>query len=140
MTIAALGAALVVMVVLALAGRMQWLGHGLAVIGVVALVGLNVVAPASFVAARNVERIVNPSLVPPDGHAALDAAYLGILPGDAIPVLVAALPALPEAERRAVRAQLERRGAELRTDPALTSPAAWNLGRERAREALETLR
>jgi uncharacterized protein DUF4153 len=138
--IAALGAALVVMVALALLGRMQWLGHGLAVIGVVALVGLNLVAPAGFVAARNVERIVDPSLVPADGQTALDAAYLGVLPDDAIPVLVAALPALPEAERRDVRRQLERRWADLRDDPALLSPAAWNLGRERAREALQTLR
>jgi hypothetical protein len=103
-------------------------------------VALNLVAPAGFVAARNVERIVDPSLVPPDGHTALDAIYLGVLPDDAIPVLVAALPALPDEERRDVRMQLERRWAELRTDPALKSPAAWNLGRERAREALETLR
>jgi hypothetical protein len=139
-TIAALGAALVVMVALALLGRMHWLGHGLAVIGVVALVALNVVAPAGFVAARNVERIIDPSLVPPDGHAALDAAYLGVLPDDAIPVLVGALPALPEAERRDVRLELERRWAELRNDPALLSPAAWNLGREHAREALQALR
>ena len=42
-TIAALGAALVVMVALVLLGRMRWLGHGLAVIGVVSLVGLNLV-------------------------------------------------------------------------------------------------
>ena len=54
-------------------GRMHWLGHGLAVIGVVALVGLNVVAPAAFVAARNVERIIDPSLVPPTGTRGLDA-------------------------------------------------------------------
>ncbi|HEX6868574.1 MAG TPA: DUF4173 domain-containing protein [Candidatus Limnocylindrales bacterium] len=138
-TIAALGAALVVMVALALLGRMQWLGHGLAVIGVVALISLNLVAPAGFVAARNVERILDPGLVPPDGHAALDAAYLGVLPDDAVPVLVAALPRLPEEEGRVIRAQLEERRAQLRSDPAYTSPAAWNLGRERAREALATL-
>jgi hypothetical protein len=138
--IVALGAALVVMVGLAVLGRMRWLGHGLAVIGVVALVALNLVAPAGFVAARNVERILDPRLVPSDGHAELDAAYLSVLPDDAIPILVAALPGLPEVERRDVRVQLERRWAELRTDPALASPAAWNLGRERARDALETLR
>ncbi|MFI5292516.1 MAG: DUF4153 domain-containing protein [Candidatus Limnocylindrales bacterium] len=137
--IAALGAALVVMVGLALLGRMQWLGHGLAVIGVVALVGLNLVAPAGFVAQRNVERILDPSLVPPDGQAALDAIYLGVLPDDAVPALVAALPALPESERREIRSQLAKRQAELAADPAHKSPAAWNLGRERAREALATL-
>ena len=38
-TIVSLAAALVLMTALALAGRMHWLGHGLAVIGVVALVG-----------------------------------------------------------------------------------------------------
>jgi hypothetical protein len=138
-TIAALGAALVVMVVLAVLGRMQWLGHGLAVIGVVALVALNVVAPGGFVAARNVERILDASLVPPDGHAGLDATYLGVLPDDAVPVLVDALPALPAAERRDITKVLLERRTELKTDAAYASPAAWNLGRERAREALTTL-
>jgi hypothetical protein len=127
------------MAALAVTGRMRWLGHGLAVIGVVALIGLNLVAPAGFVAARNVERIIDPSLVPADGHATLDAAYLGVLPDDAIPVLVAALPALPDVERRDVGQMLERRRAELQSDPAYASPAAWNLGREHAREALDAL-
>ena len=88
MTIAALAVTLAVMAILALAGRMRWMGHGLAVIGLVSLVALNLVAPAAFVAARNVERVIDPSLVPPGGHASLDAAYLGVLPDDAIPVLV----------------------------------------------------
>ncbi len=101
-TIVSLAAALVLMTVLALAGRMHWLGHGLAVIGVVALVALNLIAPAGFVAARNVERVIDPALVAPGGHAGLDADYLGVLPDDAVPTLVAALPALPERERRAV--------------------------------------
>ena len=76
--------------------RIRWLGHALAVIGVVALVGLNAGRPAAFVAERNIERVIDPSLVPPDGHAGLDADYLRVLPDDAIPVLVAALPRLPE--------------------------------------------
>jgi hypothetical protein len=139
MTIAALAVTLAVMAILALAGRMRWMGHGLAVIGLVSLVALNLVAPAGFVAARNVERVIDPSLVPPGGHASLDAAYLGVLPDDAIPVLVTALPALPEAERLPLRRLLDERRRELGTDPALTSPAAWNLGRQAARDALETL-
>ena len=137
--IAALAAALTVMSALALTARMRWLGHGLAVIGVVALIGLNVIAPAAFVATRNVERVKDPSLVPPGGHAGLDAGYLGILPDDAIPVLVEALPDLPEPERGDVLRLLEERRLELATDPAFASPVAWNLGRERAREALATL-
>ena len=138
-TIVSLAAALVLMTVLALAGRMHWLGHGLAVIGVVALVALNLIAPAGFVAARNVERVIDPALVAPGGHAGLDAGYLGVLPDDAVPTLVEALPALPERERRAVLAILLERKAELATDPAFASPAAWNLGRERARASLATL-
>jgi hypothetical protein len=137
--IVALAAALALMTALVVLGRMRWLGHGLAVIGVVALVGLNVAAPAGFVAARNVERVLDPSLVAPGGHAGLDAGYLGVLPDDAVPVLVGALGALPERERRDVLAVLEDRRRELATDPAFGSPFAWNLGRETARTALDTL-
>jgi hypothetical protein len=139
MTIAALGATLAVMTALALTGRMRWLGHGLAVLGRAALIALHLVAPAGFVAARNVERMIDPSLVPPGGHAGLDAGYLGVLPDDAIPVLVAALPALPVTEQARIRGLLEARRTELATDPALTSPAAWSLGRAWARSALSTL-
>ncbi len=138
-TIVSLAAALVLMTALAIVDRMRWLGHGLAVIAVVALVGLNLVAPAGYVAARNVERVADPGLVAPGGHAGLDAAYLGVLPDDAIPVLVEALPGLPARERDDVLALLQARKAELATDPAFASPAAWNLGRERARASLSTL-
>ncbi len=79
------------------------------------------------------------ALVPPDGHAGLDAAYLGILPDDAIPVLVEALSRLPTSEGGPLLLLLRDRKVELASDPALTSPAAWNLGRERARAALSTL-
>ena len=137
--ICALAAALAAMIALALVDRMRWLGHGLAAIGVVALLCLNLLAPAAFVAARNVERVIDPSLVPPDGHAGLDAGYLGILPDDAIPVLVQALPELPAAERDDLLRLLQARRLELATDPTFASPVAWNLGRERARDALATL-
>jgi hypothetical protein len=137
--IGALAASLGTMAWLSIRGRMRWLGHWLGVIAVVTLVGLNLVAPAAYVADRNVERVVDPSLVPPDGHAGLDAQYLQVLPDDAIPVLVAALPSLPPPERAAVTSLLRARRSELVADPALSAPAAWNLGRERARAALATL-
>ena len=139
MTIGTLAVTLLLMAVLAVRGQMRWLGHGLAVIGVVSLITLNLVAPAAFVAERNVERVIDPSLVPADGHAGLDAAYLRVLPDDAIPVLVGALPALPATERQAVLPILRERQAELASDPAFSGAAAWNLGRERARQALQTL-
>ncbi len=138
-TIGALAAALAVMTALALTARMHWLGHGLVVIGVVALLGLNAVAPAAYVAARNVERAINPSLVPADGHVGLDSGYLGVLPDDAVPVLVGALPALPAPERQDMLTLLATRKSELASNPAFDSPAAWNLGRERARDSLSTL-
>ena len=138
-TIVSLAAALALMTGLALTDRMRWLGHGLAVIGVVALVALNVLAPSAFVAARNVERVIDPTLVAPGGHAGLDATYLGVLPDDAVPILVEALPGLPAREQRAVLAILHERKAELATDPAFGGPAAWNLGRERAKASLVTL-
>jgi hypothetical protein len=137
--IVTMGAGLVVMAGLVLADRSRWLGHGLAAMAIVALVGLNLLAPASFVAAKNIERVVDPSLVPPDGHSGLDAEYLAVLPDDAIPVMVDALPRLPDLEAAAVLTILQARRTELEHDPAYHSPFAWNLGRERARAALATL-
>ena len=122
-----------------LADRRRWLGHAMAVLGVVALVGLNLVAPAAFVAERNIERVLDPTLVPPDGHAGLDADYLAVLPDDAIP----AWSRPCRASRRAKPARswplLRIRQVELAIGPGLRSPFAWNLGRERARAALATL-
>jgi hypothetical protein len=77
--------------------------------------------------------------VPPDGEALLDADYLEVLPDDAIPALVAALPALKPVEAVRVRRLLDNRRAELASEPAYNSPFAWNFGRERARAALATL-
>jgi len=131
--------ALTVMLVLVLARRSRWLAHAFAVLGVVSLVGLNLSAPAAFVAARNVERVLDPSLVPADGHSGLDADYLGVLPDDAIPVLVEALPRLPGPEAGEVRSLLLARRQALDGDVTDDSPFAWNLGRERAREALGTM-
>ena len=139
-SIAALAATLATMAAFLLSDRTRWLGHAMAVIGVVALIGLNVLAPPAFVAERNLERVIDPSLVPPGGHASLDADYLGVLPDDAIPAIVAALPRLPAHDAVDVRRLLLARRAELRSDPGLQSPFAWNLGRERARAALETVR
>ena len=119
--------------------RMRWLAHGLAAIGLVALLGVNAMAPGAFVAERNVERLLHPELVPADGWAGLDTRYLAALGDDAIPVLVEAVAQIPEPYRADVLAQLRARQAELTTDPAWTSPAAWNLARERAKESLATL-
>ena len=122
-----------------MADRTRWLGHVLAVIGVVALVALNVMAPSAVVAERNIARVLDPTLVPADGHAGLDLDYLTVLPDDAIPVMVAALPSLPAADRAVIERTLDRRRLELATDPAYQGLAALNLSREHARSTLEAM-
>jgi len=128
-----------IMLGLVLVHQSRWLPHALAVLGIVSIVGLNVLSPAAFVAARNIERVIDPSLVPPDGHSGLDAAYLAVLPDDAIPVLVDALVRLPDREADDVLSILRARRHALESDDAFRSPFSWNLGRERARSALSTV-
>lgn len=139
-SIVAMAATLVTMAALLLIDRTRWLGHAMAVIGVVALVGLNVISPPAFVAERNLARVIDPSLVPPGGRAGLDADYLRVLADDAIPAMVDALPRLPGDDAGTMRRILLIRRDQLANDPALGSPFAWNLGRERAKTALATLR
>ena len=137
--IVTLGVGIAVGSVLLMRDRMRWLGHGLVAIGFVALLVLNALAPAAFVAERNVARLLDESLVPPDGWLGLDTSYLGYIGDDAVPVLVRALTRLPEPYRTQTQAILDAREIELTADPAWTAPAAWNLSRQRATEALATL-
>jgi Domain of unknown function (DUF4173) len=139
-SIVAMAVTLATLAVFLLSDRTRWLGHAMAVIGVVSLIGLNLIAPPAFVAERNLQRVIDPSLVPPDGEATLDADYLAVLPDDAIPTIVAALPRLPTDDADRLRGLLLQRRDALQRDPALASPFAWNLGRERAKEALGGLR
>jgi hypothetical protein len=138
-SIAAMAITLASLAVFLATDRTRWLGHAMAVIGLVSLIALNLLAPAAFVAERNLARVIDPSLVPPDGEISLDSDYLAVLPDDAVPALVAALPALPEQEAARVRKLLDVRAVELTKEAAYTSPFAWNLGRERAKAALGTL-
>ena len=137
-SIAAMALTLATLAAFLATDRTRWLGHVMGVIGLGSLIALNLIAPAAFVAERNLERIIDPSLVPPGGEAALDADYLGVLPDDAVPVLVAALPQLPSSEAYRIRNVLERRERAL-AEAAYQSPFSWNLGRERARAALGTV-
>ena len=131
--IVTIGLGLAAMAALVLADRSRWIPHTLAVLGICSLVALNLVAPAAFVASQNVARVIDPSLVPPDGHAGLDTEYLAVLPDDAIPVLVEALPSLPPEVADELAPILRARHVELAADPSYASAFAWNLGRERAR-------
>lgn len=138
-SIGAMAATLATLAAFLATDRTRWLGHVMAVIGLVSLISLNLIAPAAFVAERNLQRIIDPTLVPPDGEAELDAAYLAVLPDDAVPVLAAALPHLSGADAHRVGGLLQDRRRELAREPAYATPFSWNLGRERARDALTTV-
>jgi hypothetical protein len=120
-------------------GASRWLPHAVAAAGVAVLIGINAVGPQAFVTDRNLERALNPALIPPDGEVTLDTVYLGGLDADAVPALVAALPALPEPARSEVRRSLTVFGFELDVEASRDDWPAWNLSRERARAALDTL-
>lgn len=124
---------------LVIRGSSRWLPHAVAAAGVAVLIGINAVGPQAFATDRNLERALNPALVPRDGEVTLDTVYLGRLDADAVPALVAALPALEEPARSGVRRHLAEFRRELDTEASRGDWPAWNLSRERAREALGTV-
>lgn len=118
--------------------RMRWLLHGLAIAAVVVLLAMNVIGPSRLIAEQNVARVLDPSLVPRDGQSGLDVTYAVRLGDDAIPALVAVLPALGPIERSELTRRLQARRDAL-AEPATDGWPSWNLGREAARQALATL-
>jgi hypothetical protein len=134
-----LAVALVALGLLVMIGRSGRLVHTLGALGVVGMLVANAVGPQGFVAVRNLERALDPSLVPPGGRVGLDEAYLSTLGDDAVPAMVAALPDLPGPDQLAVRTHLLERRRELASDPSLAGWPAWNLAREQARAALQAL-
>ena len=75
--------------------------------------------------------------MPPGGRTGLDTGYLWELGDEAVAPIVDAWPLLPPADRLALAPALQQRRDELRTDPSLQGWPAWNLTRERARDALD---
>ncbi len=138
-SIVAMAVTLAVLATFLATDRVRWVGHAMAAIGLCSLIGLNLVAPAALVAEHNVARLIGPDAVPSNAYADLDMEYLVVLPDDAVPALVAALPFLPATDATRLRANLVFRRDMLAQQPALVSPFAWNLGRERAKAALATL-
>jgi uncharacterized protein DUF4153 len=134
-----LAVGLAAVAVLLLRNRMARLSHALVIGGLAVGVFFNVLGPVAFVAGRNVDRALDPALVPAGGRPGLDVPYIAQLSDDAVPALVGALPRLPALQRLEVTATLRGRWDALRSDPELTAPQAWNLGRERARAALREL-
>ncbi len=109
-------AAVFVLVGAALAGvgaRRRWIFGAIVVAGVVALFVFNVMDPEAVVVRHNVAH--------EQATGSFDTSYLHELSDDAIPELVAALPALPPATRDAVRDRVCR--------PAAGAIAARSSGR-----------
>lgn len=137
-TIAWLGLGIVSAVVLLFRDRMRWLVHAMTISAVIVLVGVNIIGAQRHVADANVARLLDPALVPPDGRKGLDVSYAVTLGDDAVPALVAALPALSPGDRAWLMLDLEARWRDLNR-PEVTAWPAWNLASERARAALAPL-
>jgi two-component system sensor histidine kinase BaeS len=120
---------------LLLVSRTRWLAHALGVLGLVVWLGINVVGPQGFVARQNLARAIDPSLVAPDGQTGLDAWYLVSLGDDAVPAMVAAIPYVDMHGLPVLDLQIRDRDQALRQSDVTAWPA-WNLARERAREAI----
>ena len=89
--------------------------------GLACIAALHVLNPHALIARVNISRAAS--------GAEVDASYLRTLSADAVPTLIAKLPALPEAERCEVATMLEERWSGERKGGWRT----WNLGDARAR-------
>lgn len=95
---------------------------------------VNVIAPSEYVVRANITRVLDPTSLPADAERGLDVWHLSMLGDGAMPLLVEALPSLPEADRIALGRQLRWVvGWRARPEQPWQS---WNLDRERARLAL----
>ena len=115
-------------------GTMRWTLQPIALAALTIAAFVNVIAPSEYVVRANVARVLDPTSLPEDAERGLDVWYLSMLGDGAMPLLVEALPSLPEADRIALGRQL-RRGVEWRGRPEQPWQS-WNLDRERARRAL----
>jgi len=137
-TIVWLAIGIVAAAVLLIRDRMRWLGHAMAIGALTVLVAMNAIGPQRVVAEANVARLLDPSLVPPDGRQGIDLDYALTLGHDADAALAAALPALSGSEHDALATDLETRWLDL-GHPRYAGWPAWNLARVQAEAALRPL-
>lgn len=136
-TIALLAIAVIALLLQLATDRVRWFGHVM-IAGALAIgLALNLIGPARFITEQNVARILDPTLVPPNGRSGLDDAYALSLGDDAIPPLVRVLPLVDAATADYLGSELASRLAQLRSDPGLNAWQAWNAGRSAAQDALE---
>jgi len=136
-TIVLLGVGAITLLVLLAADRVRWLGHILIATALAIGLALNLIGPVRFITEQNVARVLDPTLVPPNGRTGIDDVYVLSLGDDAIPSLAGVLPELEGSEAQVMAEALGRRLDELRSDPGVDAWQAWNAGRAAARDALE---
>jgi hypothetical protein len=109
-----------------LRGRRPSFSVGAVGAGLASIVILNLLNPDAVIARSNLARA--------GGPAQFDAAYVAGLSADALPVVFAALPALPFGDQCALSHGLHERWKGPRAD------ADWNLARVRARDQIAQAR
>lgn len=110
-----------------LRGRRRGFAFGAIVGGLACIAALHVLNPHALIARVNLGRA--------EAGAEYDGKYLGTLSADAVPVLIARLTTLPQAERCRVAKTLEKRWSGERPGGWRT----WNLGDARARRLVGDL-
>lgn len=124
-------ALLVCGLVAVLSGRTAWLSTAALGLGVLTLVGLNLLDPEAFIAERNIARVER-------GYE-LDATELASLSADAAPAIAATLPDLDPSLRPQIERDLSCLRAELRRGVDRFGWASFNFARDVALERLDPL-
>jgi hypothetical protein len=107
-------------------------GAGLAV-----ALACNVIGPQSFVTAQNLQRVIDPSLVPPGGFNGLDADYITRLGADGLNVLFDSLDSVPAYEANVIEDRLRVRTIKLRATGARNGWPSWNWSKDQVFRALD---
>jgi hypothetical protein len=106
------------------------------VAGLVIAVAVNLIGAQAFVTTQNLDRAVNPDLVPAGGKSGLDTGYLFDLGPDVVPAVLAARPRLPASDLERVDQFLAGTASALRNQAREHGWQSWNLSRQQALEAL----
>jgi Domain of unknown function (DUF4173) len=113
--------------------RTRWLPHAMLVLSFAFGLAFNIIGPVRLITEQNIQRAIDPALVAPGGETGLDVHYLASLGDDALPVLADSICDL-QLFRWEID-NLEFRADRLAHDEAGMAWQAWNLSRERARDA-----
>jgi hypothetical protein len=114
------------LIVTVLRGRPDRFAFGALVTAFSAILAVNAINPDALVARTNLDRM--------EEGKRFDVHYLASLSADAVPVIVRALPAMDERERRTVESELHDSD---RWSLDRTDWRTWNLSRSRARHLIE---